>query len=422
MLQAEKNQATRTLSPNNLVRTLRVINTQFLSHIDNLIQQNVPAGELTKEFIHFLLDTVWKETSNDTVMYPIAYPFVGAEKSPKKFQKKKKKSLIEILFGGTMNSSTVLCHDLSDQAFTWEDTIRDTLCTLETLPNALVLNHTPNKWLRTTHFTQQLGMNTSLPKHFYLYFDEQENIWNVMLEQFAPRVTHLRYELRAVISEIKNPLTNDPGHCVAIIQVDGKWINFNDFSVTEASEALLFGRVWKSPVTLFYTRSDMENVIPQVTYQNPITLKRAFEVDHHYLNVKSHVAVLPMRGDLVAIDAEFVVLQKNHSAKITSTSVDENQLFSLGRVTVLLDRGPELPPDHFIDDYIATTNDTISDYMTRFSGLKQGDLDIENSTHHITDLKWTYIKLRALVDLGVIFVGHGLKNDFKIISKWNYSY
>jgi PAB-dependent poly(A)-specific ribonuclease subunit 2 len=255
-----------------------------------------------------------------------------------------------------------------------------------------------------------------------LYRDEQTDVWNVSLQNYNPRTTHLRYELRAMVVGAKNPLLNDQGHTVSVIKIDDKWFNFNDFSVAEAreDEVFHFGRNWKTPSILFYARTDVSAVVPHLTFQSPITLKRAFEVDHNY-GIKKEITELPKSGDKVAIDAEFVVLQKNHSAKIKS-SVDENQLFSLGRVTVLLDRGPDAEPGPFIDDYIATTNDTISDYMTRFSGLKAGDLDPENSTHHLTDLKWTYIKLRALVDMGVIFVGHGLKNDFKIISKNLYQF
>jgi PAB-dependent poly(A)-specific ribonuclease subunit 2 len=57
----------------------------------------------------------------------------------------------------------------------------------------------------------------------------------------------------------------------------------------------------------------------------------------------------------------------------------------VGRISVIKEN--ETIP--FIDDYIEV-NHEIDDYLTKFSGLKIGDLDVKKSNFYVTNLKVKY--------------------------------
>lgn len=115
---------------------------------------------------------------------------------------------------------------------------------------------------------------------------------------------------------------------------------------------------------------------------------------------------------IVGIDSEFVCLENEeyeYTSEGKSKMIKPSKL-ALARISVL--RENEEP---FIDDYIPIS-ESIANYHTEFSGIKEGDLDASRSTHYLTPRKIAYQKIRALVQLGVTFVGHGLESDFRRMS------
>lgn len=119
---------------------------------------------------------------------------------------------------------------------------------------------------------------------------------------------------------------------------------------------------------------------------------------------------------MVAIDSEFVALR---AEEIEISATGEREVIrptrlGLARVSVLRGNGPHeaLP---FINDHIII-REPIVDYLTKYSGVKQGDLDTNRSTYALVTLKVAYKKIWLLLNLGVVFVGHGLSSDFRTIN------
>ncbi|KAJ3140255.1 poly(A)-specific ribonuclease [Geranomyces variabilis] len=222
------------------------------------------------------------------------------------------------------------------------------------------------------------------------------------------------YDLMATVVEIRdeNELPHLVAHMCVETAVGQQWFIFNDFLVQSIPEyeARQFKR-WKVPAVIQYKKIDLDalqdfSALP--TVPNPNHLREM---------VLLNPGELPTQpGFLCALDAEFVALSKDE-AEIRSDgtrSVIRPSRLTLARVSVLRGAGP-LEGHPFIDEYISTTEDVV-DYLTEFSGIEAGDLDIGGSRHPLVSLKSAYKKLRLLVDLGCVFVGHGLKKDFRIIN------
>lgn len=130
----------------------------------------------------------------------------------------------------------------------------------------------------------------------------------------------------------------------------------------------------------------------------------------HAANQKS--STLPGNGDLVAFDAEFVAVAEEESMLTLTGSkvVLRETRHALARISVIDGRAGSTGAVIF-DDHVQP-NEEVTDYLTRFSGIVEDDLNPKRSKHHLITSRAAYLKLRCLVERGCIFVGHGLQQDF----------
>ncbi|BDA40432.1 probable PAN2-PAN3 deadenylation complex catalytic subunit pan2 [Coccomyxa sp. Obi] len=212
-----------------------------------------------------------------------------------------------------------------------------------------------------------------------------------------------------------------------------EWLLFNDFSITptNAAEVTQLYGLQKVPCLLYYKQVDSIEAAAQMPppKQGPVLSFEAFRQlcnapplqfqGASRLKPPTFQALGPDEevrpGMLLGIDTEFVAHSPPDKVMRGGVEVETRpSRLGLGRVSVVRGTGA-LSGQACIDDYIRAT-EPIFDYLTKWSGLVPGDLDPALSPHHLTTHKAAYLKLRFLVDAGAIFVGHGLKKDFRMLN------
>lgn len=245
------------------------------------------------------------------------------------------------------------------------------------------------------------------------------------------------YELVGFVAEI-DMAENQCPHLVSFIDVDisstehdpGKeartanWHLFNDFLVAPVTEreALVFSQGFKLPCVLSYQIKSAHGAIDQSWKENLDTalLFHPYSINGGHPAADCHILrpeEKPMEGSPIALDTEFVDLEKAEiDVKADGTQETIRPAKSgLARVSVLRGAG-EGEGVPFIDDYITIKDAIIVDYKTQYSGIRPGDLDPRTSSHNLVPLKVAYKKLWLLLNLGCTFVGHGLASDFRKIN------
>ena len=137
---------------------------------------------------------------------------------------------------------------------------------------------------------------------------------------------------------------------------------------------------------------------------------------HRTCHILDRETEKPGPETIVALDTEFVSLKQ---PEIQMNSDGERETIrpvshAIARVSVVRGQGEE-EGEAFIDDYI-NIKEPIVDYLTTYSGIRPGDLDPRTSKHNLVPLKTAYKKLWVLLNLGCKFLGHGLKQDFRVIN------
>uniref|UniRef100_A0A8H7NFC2 PAN2-PAN3 deadenylation complex catalytic subunit PAN2 n=1 Tax=Bionectria ochroleuca TaxID=29856 RepID=A0A8H7NFC2_BIOOC len=222
-------------------------------------------------------------------------------------------------------------------------------------------------------------------------------------------------------------------HLVAMVNVahaepqapaQSQWHLFNDFLVRSVSteEALTFNSSWKIPSVLAFQVKEANNKIDTDWKQHLDTsllyqdLTPMLGIENRTYQTLRADTERPGPNTIIALDTEFVAVRQ---PEIEMNSDGEREtirpiVYALARVSVVRGQGEDegLP---LIDDYIAI-REPIVDYLTSYSGITQEDLDPRISQHSLLPLKIVYKKLWILLNLGCKFLGHGLKQDFRVIN------
>ena len=243
----------------------------------------------------------------------------------------------------------------------------------------------------------------------------------------------IAYELVGYVAEVDTGERHLP-HLVGMVNVDvsspasdqresPRWHLFNDFLVrpVEPREALHFNQTWKMPAVVSYQIKTAHGAIDEswrdsldtMLLFHPYSVNGAFPTEECQILSAGEKS---LDGTMIALDTEFVDLEKAEiDVKADGTHETIRPAKSgLARVSVLRGQGDDegVP---FIDDYI-TISDPIVDYKTQYSGIRPGDLDPRTSSHNLVPLKVAYKKLWLLLNLGCVFIGHGLASDFRKIN------
>lgn len=228
-------------------------------------------------------------------------------------------------------------------------------------------------------------------------------------------------------------------------QEEASWFLFNDFIVQKipVSDIVSFP-TWKHPCIVSFDSCQEMLVSAPPSTDSLVVPASVLQLESMSrtpsIRLLQSFATLPGPGDLIAFDGEFVSvsLEKSIINAAGERIVSEEVRQVLARISLLdMGHGPRdtegadaatASPGSadgpgatafnknmmriIADDYILPV-EPVLDYVTRFSGITEEDLNPITSKHSILSQRAAYLKLRYFIDAKCVFVGHGLQKDFE---------
>ncbi|QLL32863.1 hypothetical protein HG536_0D03850 [Torulaspora globosa] len=270
-----------------------------------------------------------------------------------------------------------------------------------------------------------------LAKDFYATMSKDKALLQPTLKDLKGNSPIFKYELNGYVAKVTD--NNCESRLVTYARKydrasdQFKWYMFNGYLAIEIEEeeALDISYWWKTPEMIIYC--DAEEIRKPFFSVDTYPINCDILYRDHFANKLKESAKLeyklltkeeaPQPGSLVAIDAEFVILNEEmsdidcHGVK----TIVKPKKTALARLSAIRCADGPLFGVPFIDDYIFNEG-PIENYVTKYSGISPGDLDLKTSSKPLVSREVTYRKVWLLMQIGCVFVGHGLSNDFKHIN------
>jgi len=183
-----------------------------------------------------------------------------------------------------------------------------------------------------------------------------------------------------------------------------EWLLFNGIMVssTSAIDARSFNNEFKEPCILYFREipSEESSANPSAPSCDEYHDGSNDQLKHIDSSISPiwcfhQCEGLPGPNDMIAFDAEFVQVQQELSAHTASGQkrlIHEGRN-ALARISLVDCRSGQV----LCDEYVIPL-ETVTDYLTRFSGIRPGDLNPQTSSFPLISQRTAYLKIRTLVE------------------------